>query len=311
MDDPRLGTYTELPFPAIRTLVSDTVRLGMARPRIPVLIEVDVTDARAAIEKRKAAMGEELSFTGWIIKCLAQAVSEHPRVHALRRGWRRLVLFSDVDVGYMVGRRPGGAGRSPDVPMPGLVRKANEKSVETITAEIRAAQGRGPAPAERAIEPPQWVPSRRMMRIFASLPFFVRKVLYWDRLLRDPSRMKRQMGTVAVTAVGMFAKIGSGSNWGIPIEFHPLTVGLGAIARKPAVVGDTVVPREFLGMTLMFDHDVIDGAPMAGFLQRLRELIESGYGLDGDWAPTAVDTEPATVGTWACTGPDNPAGGCL
>jgi pyruvate/2-oxoglutarate dehydrogenase complex dihydrolipoamide acyltransferase (E2) component len=40
-----------------------------------------------------------------------------------------------------------------------------------------------------------------------------------------------------------------------------------------------VEPREFLGMTLMFDHDVIDGAPMAMFLQRLRELIESGFGL--------------------------------
>jgi pyruvate/2-oxoglutarate dehydrogenase complex dihydrolipoamide acyltransferase (E2) component len=279
MDDPRLGTYTELPFPAIRTLVSDTVRLGMARPRIPVLIEVDVTDARAAIEKRKAAMGEGLSFTGWIIKCLAQAVSAHPRVHALRRGRRRLVLFNDVDVGYMVRGRAEGADRSPDVPVPGLIRKANEKSVESITAEIRAAQGRGSAQAARAVEPPAWVPSRWMMPIFASMPFFVRKALYWDRLLRDPFRMKRQMGTVAVTAVGMFARIGSGSNWGIPIEFHPLTVALGAISRKPAVVSERVEPREFLGITLMFDHDVIDGAPMAAFLQRLRELIESGYGL--------------------------------
>jgi hypothetical protein len=32
-------------------------------------------------------------------------------------------------------------------------------------------------------------------------------------------------------------------------------------------------------MTLMFDHDIIDGAPAARFTQRLKELIESGYGL--------------------------------
>jgi pyruvate/2-oxoglutarate dehydrogenase complex dihydrolipoamide acyltransferase (E2) component len=118
-----------------------------------------------------------------------------------------------------------------------------------------------------------------MMQIFAVLPFFVRKALYWDRLLADPFRMKRQMGTVAITAVGMFADVRGGSSWGIPIEFHPLTVALGGIARKPAVVGERTEPREFLGMTLMFDHDLIDGAPMAMFLQRLRELIESGYGL--------------------------------
>jgi len=56
-------------------------------------------------------------------------------------------------------------------------------------------------------------------------------------------------------------------------------VALGAIARKPAVIGDHVEAREFLEMTIVFDHDVVDGAPVAIFLQRLRELMESGYGL--------------------------------
>lgn len=278
MNDPLIGTFTEIPFPASRILVMDTVRVGMTRHRIPVLLEVDVTDGRSAIATRRTATGKELSFTGWIIKCLAQAASEHPRVHALRRGRHRLVLFSDVDVGLMVARRIEGMDPSRAIPMPYLVRKANEKTVESIHSEIRAAQARGSAPAEPGARLAGW-PSPRTMRIFASLPFFVRKALYWNRLLRDPFRMKRTMGTVAVTSVGMFGKVGGGSNWGIPIEFHPLTVALGAIARKPAVVGDHVEPREFLGMTLMFDHDVIDGAPMAMFLQRLRELIESGYGL--------------------------------
>ena len=61
--------------------------------------------------------------------------------------------------------------------------------------------------------------------------------------------------------------------------FHALTVAPGAVSRRPAFVGDRVEPREYLGVTLMFDHEVIDGAPMARFLQRLRELLESGYGL--------------------------------
>jgi hypothetical protein len=33
-------------------------------------------------------------------------------------------------------------------------------------------------------------------------------------------------------------------------------------------------------MTLLFDHDIVDGAPAARFTQRLKELIESGYGLE-------------------------------
>ena len=56
-------------------------------------------------------------------------------------------------------------------------------------------------------------------------------------------------------------------------------MALGAIARKPAVVGDRVEAREFLGMTIVFDQDVVDGAPVAMSLQRLRELMESGCGL--------------------------------
>jgi hypothetical protein len=34
-----------------------------------------------------------------------------------------------------------------------------------------------------------------------------------------------------------------------------------------------------LSLTVVFDHDVVDGAPAARFVKRLVELIESGYGL--------------------------------
>ncbi len=33
-------------------------------------------------------------------------------------------------------------------------------------------------------------------------------------------------------------------------------------------------------LTVLFDHNVIDGAPATRFTRRLVELIESGYGLD-------------------------------
>ena len=58
-----------------------------------------------------------------------------------------------------------------------------------------------------------------------------------------------------------------------------LTVTLGGIAEKPGVVDGRIQIREYLYMTLSFDHDIIDGAPAARFTQRLKELIESDYGL--------------------------------
>jgi pyruvate/2-oxoglutarate dehydrogenase complex dihydrolipoamide acyltransferase (E2) component len=55
---------------------------------------------------------------------------------------------------------------------------------------------------------------------------------------------------------------------------------MGGIAEKPGVVEGQIAIREYHCMTLSFNHDLIDGAPAARFTERLKELIESGYGLD-------------------------------
>jgi pyruvate/2-oxoglutarate dehydrogenase complex dihydrolipoamide acyltransferase (E2) component len=81
---------------------------------------------------------------------------------------------------------------------------------------------------------------------------------------------------VGITAVGMF---GGDGGWGIPVSFPSLHITVGGIEKKPGVVDGRIEIREFLCLTLSFDHDIIDGAPAARFTQRLRALIESGYGL--------------------------------
>ena len=81
---------------------------------------------------------------------------------------------------------------------------------------------------------------------------------------------------MGLTAVGMF---GRGGGWAIPFDYHTLHIALGGIAEKPGVVDGQISIRDYLCMTLNFNHAVIDGAPAARFAQRLRDLIESGYGL--------------------------------
>jgi pyruvate dehydrogenase E2 component (dihydrolipoamide acetyltransferase) len=56
-------------------------------------------------------------------------------------------------------------------------------------------------------------------------------------------------------------------------------LGVGAIARRPAVEGDAVVVREQMTLSLTFDHRVNDGAPAAAFLRRVREILEAPYVL--------------------------------
>jgi pyruvate dehydrogenase E2 component (dihydrolipoamide acetyltransferase) len=52
-------------------------------------------------------------------------------------------------------------------------------------------------------------------------------------------------------------------------------LGVGAIVKKPVVVDDQIEIRPKMSLTLAFDHRLVDGAPAAKFLQRVKHLIES------------------------------------
>jgi pyruvate dehydrogenase E2 component (dihydrolipoamide acetyltransferase) len=51
-------------------------------------------------------------------------------------------------------------------------------------------------------------------------------------------------------------------------------LGVGRIARQPAVVGERIVARHLMTLSLTFDHRVLDGAPAARFLATLRGCLE-------------------------------------
>jgi len=97
-----IGTYKEREFPEFRIPTLDTLELGIKKHHIPFLLEVDVTVAREYMRELKSRTGEALSFTGWVMKCIGQAVSEHKHIQAMRKGRKSLILFDDVDISVVV-----------------------------------------------------------------------------------------------------------------------------------------------------------------------------------------------------------------
>jgi pyruvate/2-oxoglutarate dehydrogenase complex dihydrolipoamide acyltransferase (E2) component len=85
---------------------------------------------------------------------------------------------------------------------------------------------------------------------------------------------------------------GHGAGWAITSPTHSLVVAVGSICPKPGVVDGQICARDYLHLTLVFDHAAVDGAPAARFAARLVSLIEQGHGLEaacGDvHAPPAV-----------------------
>ncbi len=69
-----------------------------------------------------------------------------------------------------------------------------------------------------------------------------------------------------------------------PGEEEPMgvgTVAVGSIARRPAVVAGALQEREHLCLTVLFDHDIVDGAPAARFTRRFAEQLSTGDELCG------------------------------
>ena len=54
-------------------------------------------------------------------------------------------------------------------------------------------------------------------------------------------------------------------------------LGVGRIVAKPVIIKDKVKARKMLALSLTFDHRLVDGAPAARFLQRIKQLIETPY----------------------------------
>ncbi len=258
-----IGNYEKISFPNNRKLVIDVISLGRIKHHTPILFEVDVSQAREFLQKYKQETGKTISFTGWIAKCIAMAVNEHPHLHALRYRNQSLILFDDVDILVTVQKQIN----EEEIPLPYVIRKANLKNVYEINDEIKNAQNQRITTHDMVLGKNPW-----FAEIYLRLPKLIRYAI-GRALLNNPFGIKQNSGTVGISSIGM---VGAFSGWAIPEGPLPLQFGLGSVIQKPWVVEKTIEIREILNIAFVFDHDIVDGAPVVKFLTRLIDLIQNG-----------------------------------
>jgi pyruvate/2-oxoglutarate dehydrogenase complex dihydrolipoamide acyltransferase (E2) component len=264
-----------IPYPKARRFMEEAIRSTHNKPMMHGLLEVDVTKARSYLRDVKARTGESPSFTAFMIACLGRAVDEHKYVHALRKGRKQLVLFRDVDVLTWIERDIAG---QPAV-LPCIVRAANRKTFRKIHDEIRAAQVQDVATINVG-----GAKESQLLPAWLFRPYFelVTRIGTWF-----PREWKKSWGTVTLSAVGM---VGKGAGWAIPPSSPSICwITVGGIGQKREDIDGQIAIRDYLSLTVSFDHRMIDGAPAARFTERFKELIESGYGLIEEEADSALN----------------------
>ncbi len=263
--------FSYQPIPRSRVATFDTTSVGLLKHHVSALLEFDVSESRKKLQQLRRS-GINISFNGWLIKAIGNVLQQHKEASAFLYSKKKLIIFDDINISIIVEKKVGDS----KVPIPLVVEKTNEKSALEITDEIEKAKN-------QEISNEDIVLNKRTSfyeNLYYYMPGFLRRTI-WRIMLGNPKFIFKKMGNAIVTSVGMMGRI---NGWFIHKSIHPISFGVGSVIKKPSVINNEIKIREILNMTILVDHDVIDGAPMVRFLNDLTYALETGRGIDSTTA---------------------------
>ena len=252
--------YKAVPLTFNRRAVIASATVTKEKNAIHCIAEVDITEPRRIIREHFTRTGEKLSLTAYLVTCLAHVVKKHPEVNSFHKG-RNQIILDDVSINVLIEREINGER----VPEPLGINKAQLKTYRQIHSEIREAQktsGKN-------------LGSLTGMTWIRFIPDFLLRTFI--RIADRNIKMAKRYGKICVTAVGMFNK---DAVWFIPHGTATVLVTVGGISEKVVLADDKPVAKEYLCLTISFDHNIIDGAPAARFVKDYTETIKSGLLLE-------------------------------
>lgn len=255
-------SYRTEKFDSIRRLSMDTCSLGLKKNYIKAFLEIDVTLLRKKLQQAKQS-GQRLSFTATMVRLLAETMNDFPEVNAYLKGEKARIIFNQIDLSIAVEKSRGGES----FPMPYVIRDVMSKSIEEISEEIRSVQSESVKDKDVVLGEK----SPFLERMFSHFPRFLRQII-WKSILKNPVGLNKRMGTAMITSLGMFGRL---PGFVEPIPIHTLSMAVGGIEKKPRFISGEFSDREILHLTLMVDHDVLDGAPAARMISNLVKRFEN------------------------------------
>lgn len=263
-----VGKYTITKFPQNRQLLSDIYDEFLKKHYMTGFIEVNITRGKQLIKNYQEETGLRISFTAWMIKCIADSIKANPEMNSFRKGRNKIIQFEDIDIVVMIEKKL----ENNYIAIPYPIRKCHEKGIVEISNEIHQVQHTESFEKDQLTEQGVW------LKLYPFIPRWIRQ-RFIRRMIRNPIYLKKQGGLVVVTSVSAFTGGGSGwvNNFGGMLT---VSIALGGKSIKQKLINEKVIEEEFLQISVSIDHDIIDGAPAARFITQLVTLIEKGYLVD-------------------------------
>lgn len=252
------------PFRLLSIYAYDAIKKGH---NMYALLELDVTDIRQRLRSQRKE-GQKTSFFGFLLSAIAKAIEDNKELNHIRCG-KKLYYFDEVDIDTAIELKLNGIF----IPRKYVVRDAARKTVEEISMEIEKAK-KNWKESGIAGEDDKW--ALRWIKLASMLPKWYLKFVF-RRFSNNPFKIKQRFGTTYVTSVSGFTDV---SGFAIPyIEGgnRPISFAIGSIVKKPGVINSEIKIREYLSLTICVNHDLVDGAPAARFVTRLKQRIEGNF----------------------------------
>ncbi|MBN1697270.1 MAG: 2-oxo acid dehydrogenase subunit E2 [Spirochaetales bacterium] len=239
----------------LRKMVRASAAVTKQKNAIHFFTEIDVSLPLGILEKYKQEKGEKLSFTGYLAKSFSNVMLKNPGFNSFLSG-NKHVFLDEIIISILVERKIG----EDYIPEPMVLRDVGAKTVYQINTEIRNAQ--------KIAEGKEGFGNLTNSRVFRFIPGFLLKTFV--KLADKNIKMGINYGKLCITSVGMFSK---NPIWVIPHGTATVLLSVGSIIEKTGVKNNKC---KYLCLTASFDHDIIDGAPAARFMNDLIEEIKSG-----------------------------------
>src|SRR5690554_4520054 len=123
-------------FPDSRIASIDICAIGKQKHHVTGLIEFDVTESRMKIRKYNKVHTDKISFNAWLISVIACTIKNHEASGSYLAGKNKQIIFDDINVSIIVEKEINGI----KVPIPLIIEKSNELSIDSITKQITEAK---------------------------------------------------------------------------------------------------------------------------------------------------------------------------
>ena len=226
------------------------------------LLEFDITNLRKALRKKRTE-GFSGSLFAFLLKVIGECLKQFPDFNSMIN-LKKITSFDDVDISVPIEIVDNNEVFNKQL----VIRNIGRKSVKEIDTEINESKN-------NMTTGKSYVESPFVRKVMTSLPNFIVKA-FFRMLINNHKLVKKLSGTAFVTSVSMFSNI---PGYIIPYVGKPKSssFALGSVYKKPVVKGNDIVIREMMNITVIFNHDMIDGAPAARFINQLRRYIETDY----------------------------------